>query len=173
MLSKFVVECCQIDNFQSPGYDKPVNVTTNLFQWISMAYSGCTIAGGWTLQWRNNGRGSVLNYQPHDCLLNRLSTKISKLLVIGLCAGNSPGTGEFPTKMASNAENVSIWWRHHATCRRMTAVTCPRSVYSTMITFLLNHRSNANKQTFTFSIVKRMTWLYFCGSCTFVSGGDA
>ena len=33
--------------------------------------------------------------------------------VTGLCAGNSPGTGEFPGQMASNAENVSIWWRHH------------------------------------------------------------
>ena len=31
----------------------------------------------------------------------------------GLCAGNSPETGEFPAQMASNAENVSIWWRHH------------------------------------------------------------
>ena len=29
-----------------------------------------------------------------------------------LC-GNSPGTSEFPAQMASNAENVSIWWRHH------------------------------------------------------------
>ena len=28
--------------------------------------------------------------------------------------GNSPLTGEFPAQMASNAENVSIWWRHHA-----------------------------------------------------------
>ena len=26
---------------------------------------------------------------------------------------NSPGTGEFLAQMASNAENVSIWWRHH------------------------------------------------------------
>ena len=33
--------------------------------------------------------------------------------VTGLCAGNSPGTGEFPVQMASYAENVSIWWRHH------------------------------------------------------------
>ena len=24
-----------------------------------------------------------------------------------------PGTGEFLAQMASNAENVSIWWRHH------------------------------------------------------------
>ena len=30
-------------------------------------------------------------------------------------AGNSPGTDEFPAQMASNAENASIWWRHHVT----------------------------------------------------------
>ena len=29
-----------------------------------------------------------------------------------LC-GEFSGTGEFPAQMASNAENVSIWWRHH------------------------------------------------------------
>ena len=69
------------------------------------------------LRWRHNGRDSVSNHQPHDCLLNRLfrrrSKKTSKLRVTGLCVGNSPGTGEFPAQMASNAENVSIWWRHH------------------------------------------------------------
>ena len=71
-----------------------------------------------TLQWRHYGRYSVSIHQPHDCLLNRLfrrrSKKTSKLRVTGLCAGNSPGTGEFPAQMASYAENVSIWWRHHA-----------------------------------------------------------
>ena len=41
--------------------------------------------------------------------------KTSKLRVTGLCAGSSPGTGEFPVQRASNAENVSIWWRHHWT----------------------------------------------------------
>ena len=71
------------------------------------------------LQWRHNERGSVSNHQPHDCLLNRWfrrrSKKTSKLRVTGLCAGTSSGTGEFLAQMASNAENVSIWWRHHAT----------------------------------------------------------
>ena len=70
-----------------------------------------------TLQWRHNERYSVSNHQPHDCLLNRLfgrrSKKTSKLRVTGLCAGNSPGTGGFSAQMASNAENVAIWWRHH------------------------------------------------------------
>ena len=39
--------------------------------------------------------------------------KTSKLRVTGLCDVNSPGTGEFPAQRASNAENGSIWWRHH------------------------------------------------------------
>ena len=70
-----------------------------------------------SLLWRHNGCGSVSNHQPHDCLLNclfrRRSKKTSKLRVTGLCAGNSPGTGEFPALMASNAKSASIWWRHH------------------------------------------------------------
>ena len=33
--------------------------------------------------------------------------------VTGLCEGNSPVTGEFPAQSASNAENISMWWRHH------------------------------------------------------------
>ena len=69
------------------------------------------------LQWCHNVCDGVSNHQPHDCLLNRLfrrrSKNTSKLLVTGLCAENSPVTGEFPAQMASNAENVSIWWRHH------------------------------------------------------------
>ena len=70
------------------------------------------------LQWRHNGYDSISNHQPHDCLLNHLfrrrSKKTSRLHVIGLCEGKPPGTGEFPTQMASHVENVSIWWRHHA-----------------------------------------------------------
>ena len=38
--------------------------------------------------------------------------KTLTLSVTGLCVGNSPLTVEFPAQMASNAENVSIWWRH-------------------------------------------------------------
>ena len=78
---------------------------------------GSGVNGFVTLEWRHNGHDSVSNHRPHDCLLNRLSRRRSKktpkLRVNGLCAGTSPGAGEFPAEMASNAENVSIWWRHH------------------------------------------------------------
>ena len=67
--------------------------------------------------WRHNGCDGVSNHRPHDCLFNRLfrrrSKKTSQLRVTGLCVGNSPETDEFPAQMASNAENVSIRWRHH------------------------------------------------------------
>ena len=70
-----------------------------------------------TLRWRHNMNDVVSNHLSHHCLLNRLfgckSKKTSKFRVTGLCAGNSPETGEFPAQMASNAEDVSIWWRHH------------------------------------------------------------
>ena len=75
------------------------------------------VLSSYTLQWRHNGHDSVSNHQPHDCLLIH-SFRTSKLRITGLCAGNSPGTSEFPAQMASNAENVSIWWRHHGIRRK-------------------------------------------------------
>ena len=51
-----------------------------------------------TLQRRHNGCGGNSNHQPHHCLLNRLfrrrSKKTPKLRVTGLCAVNSPVTGD-------------------------------------------------------------------------------
>ena len=86
------------------------NLRRGMYAWVSWVIAG-------SLRWRHNGCDSVSNHQPRHYPLNRLfgcrSKKTSKLPVTGLCAGNSPGTGEFPAQMASNAENVSIWWRHH------------------------------------------------------------
>ena len=71
-----------------------------------------------SLQWCRNEHDGVSNHQPYDCLLNGLFRcslkKTSKLRITGLCEGNSLVIGEFPAQRASNAENVSIWWRLHA-----------------------------------------------------------
>ena len=78
------------------------------------------------LKWRHNERDGVSNHQRHDCLLNclfgRRSKKTSKLRVTGLCVGNSPVTGEFPTQRASNADFFSIWWHHHVCFRKHAIV---------------------------------------------------
>ena len=90
-------------------------------KWFRASYSvGCNYSYHnfiQTLQWRHNGSDGVSNHQPHDCSLNclfsRRSKKTLKLCVTGLRVGNAPVTGEFFAHRTSNAENASIWWRHH------------------------------------------------------------
>ena len=78
-------------------------------------YCTCYFVISW--HWRHNGRNRISNHQPHDWLLNHLlkrrSKKTVKLRVTGFCVGNSTVTGIPSHKKASNARNVSIWWRHH------------------------------------------------------------
>ena len=101
-------------------------------------------------QWRHNGRDGVSNHQPHDCLLNRLfrrrSKKTSKVRVTDLCGGNSPVTGEFPAQMASNAENVSIWWRHHGV---HSSWRTDIIVVTTILSFLFDNKSDNFRAWYT------------------------
>ena len=68
-----------------------------------------TVTTTWA-RWRLKSPASPLFTQP---FIQAQIKETSKLRVTGLFVGNSPVTGEFPAQMASNAENVSIWWRHH------------------------------------------------------------
>ena len=118
-----------------------------------------------SLQWRYNEHDGVSNHRRLDCLLDRLfrrtSKKTSKFRVTGLCEGNSPVTGEFPTQRPSNAENVSIAWRHHS-CIITKVYGNYLSAYSEMILskVSINYKNvfekNVFKITFTF---RRSRWV--------------
>ena len=107
-------------DFQIFFHSASVSKTTSLIKTYPILFPSCAsplISKNIILQWHHNGHDVVSNHQPDDCLFNRLfmhrSKKTSKLRVTGPCARNSPVAGEFPAQRASNAENVSIWWRHH------------------------------------------------------------
>ena len=74
--------------------------------------SKASFASVCTLQWRHNVRDDVSNHRRLDCLHNRVfrhrSKKTSKLRFTGLCDGNRPVTGGFPSQRASDAENVTF-----------------------------------------------------------------
>ena len=95
----------------------------NFVQWYS------------TCQW-NDPHNFILPWRDlkhyNDVIMSTIASQITSLTIVystvysdadqrkhqssaslAICAGNSPGTGEFPAQRASNAENVSIWWRHH------------------------------------------------------------
>ena len=78
--------------------------------WTRVICNHITVTSQWA-RWRFKSPALRLFTQP---LFRRRLKKTSKLCVTGLCACNSPVTGKFPAQMASNAENDSIWWRHHA-----------------------------------------------------------
>ena len=47
--------------------------------------------------------------------MGAMVSQITSLAIVysTVYSGADQLTGEFPVQMASNAENVSIWWRHH------------------------------------------------------------
>ena len=79
--------------------------------------------------------GGIIQYSAfhyNDVIMGKMASQITSLTIVysavylsadlrkhQSCAplafvwGNSPGTGEFPTQRASNAEDIFIWWRHH------------------------------------------------------------
>ena len=111
-----------------------------------------------TLQWCHNECDCISNHQPHDCLLNRLfrrrSRITSKLRVTGLWARNSPVAGEFPTQRSSNKENASIWWRHHEIWRTVSSdliISCDAYRHSRL--------RKKSRNTFTYIICIKL--IYF------------
>ena len=94
---------------------------------------------------------TVLTIVCSTRLFRRRWRKTSELRVTGLCEGNSPVTGEFPTQRASNAENIFIWWRHHhawsifwwvcsggieirVVCRNRPFANCKKSCFGAYLT---------------------------------------
>ena len=110
----------------------------------------------------------------------RRSKKISKLRVTGICAGNSPVTGEFPAQRASNAGNVSIWWRHHGVPSnqmiQIISIGCSavlaRSIFAKILavyTPSLAREGKARYGVFTVSYYELKLWfMFFYSHCSAV-----
>ena len=87
----------------------------------------------WRLIALEGSRGiNTVSTHYNDVIMGMMASQITSLTIVystvysdtdqrkhqssaslAICAGNSLVTGEFPAQMASNAENVSIWWCHH------------------------------------------------------------
>ena len=90
-----------------------------------------------------------------------------------LC-GEFTGTGEFPTQRVSNAENVSIWWRHHDVSRQMCiGLVYFRShknsqccvLYHHIMTWGITERELAGHPLLTYSIISLLRGKQYTGTC--------
>ena len=73
-----------------------------------------------TSEWARSRLKSVASRLFYSTVCSDADKKTSKLRVTGLCEGNSPVAGEFPTQRAGYAENISSWWNHHGKHQRST-----------------------------------------------------
>ena len=82
--------------------------------WVQWRFIPCTACHPLTHYYDSyNGRDGVANHQPHstvysDADQSKHQSSASPAFVRGIHHG--------PAQMASNAENVSIWWRPHEHC---------------------------------------------------------
>ena len=95
--------------------------------WRSVGGGGWGVGDGGLFQYRISPTNLITGLHYSDVIMGPMASKIPSLTIVystadqrtlelrvtGLCAGNSPVTGEFSAQMASNAENIFIWWRHH------------------------------------------------------------
>ena len=125
----------------------------------------------WTaLQWRHNEREGASNHHSRDGLLNCLfrcrSKKTSKLRVTGLCAENSPVTGEFSAQKPSNAENGSIWWRHHAGTDAITWFPAQRASNAVNVSIWWRHNEQSDVHVIpNIWLVNRWWYMSQCTLC--------
>ena len=108
---------------------------TDWFQRTNNVYSTRTNLNNDQSAWNSNFKNHVLPElfaQYNDVIMGAMASQITSLMIVystvysdsdqrkhqssvslACVRGNSPVTGELPEQMASNAENVVIWWRHH------------------------------------------------------------
>ena len=99
----------------------------------------------------------VDTHRPHynDVIMSAMASQITSLTIVysivysGTDERKHPVTSEFPAQRASNAGNISIWWRHHAN-------EANRENMGKSVTLIhQNWWHNQNKTT--------LVWAYFMG----------
>ena len=63
----------------------------------------------------------TVEYHYNDVIMSAMTSQIISFMIVysTVYSGadqrkhQSSASGEFPAQRASNAENASIWWRHH------------------------------------------------------------
>ena len=90
----------------------------------SMQFLDSITVTSWWARWRLQSLASWLFAQPF--VQAQIKKNMSKhRITTGVCDGNPSVIGGFTSQKASNAENGSIWWRHHE--QSDSIACCPAS----------------------------------------------
>ena len=90
-------------------------------QWLHTKQAKGHYSNQWCISTMSNDHQDILIHLLLDCLYSSVrrltSNENQNSASLALCGGNPPVTDGFPSQRASNAESVSIPWRHHEPVR--------------------------------------------------------
>ena len=123
------------------------------------------------LRWRHNEQDGVSNHQPYHLFTQPFGkTQIKENTKAPRCwplCEKFTGTGEFPAQMASNAENISIWWRHHVWI--IVDNSWAINIDMMIITMIVYQMKNKNHNMYQITIrPKTAIWIEDLFSCWIV-----
>ena len=93
---------------------------------MTIQYIATITLTSWSPRWRLTSPASRLFTQPF--IQTQIKKNIKARRHWPLC-GEFTGSGEFPAQRASNAENVSIWWRYHGSKQSWASCTIDVHIY--------------------------------------------
>ena len=134
------VDCTQIFRGHWRLFDWPLSVKQFWWIWIERIQQGCLnqpVSNKPQYKYMQNDEKHY-----NDVIRSAMSSQITSVTIVystvysgadqrkyqssasmAFCEGNPSVTGEFPAQRASNADHVSMWWRHrvlHMTCNSVT-----------------------------------------------------
>ena len=110
LMSMYGAVCFQFTDFPCDHWENIYTLSYYHHQIGSMDIIHCIMMTSQWAWWRLRSPASRLFTQPFIRAQIKQNFKAPRHWP--LC-GEFTGTGQFPAQKASNAENVSIWWRHH------------------------------------------------------------
>ena len=133
----------------------------------------------YALQWRHNGRDSVSNHQPHDCLFNRLfrrrSRKHQSLASLAFVRGIHRWIHRTNGQLRGKCFHLMTWswicatqWRSYAQCRRNVAHKSHKSRKSISNVSLYGAISKFDQSNRNTLICVVCLWLLFDGASIYI-----
>ena len=98
----------------------PVDTYVTGSSWVQVI----TVTSWWA-RWRLKSPASQLFGQPFVQTQIKENIKALRHWSLWFHEGNQPVTGGFSSQRASNAENISMWWRHYVPSARATLLAYP------------------------------------------------
>ena len=169
---KYIVSFAKISNWGKIYRQQRLNLNMNQVSNLSSAWrTGDFSLSDWGSLQFNKFRTHLCHY--NDVIMSAMASHVTRLAIVYSTVYSDTDErkhqssvllafvrgihGEFPAPKTSNAENVSIWWRHHDSCRFPNSTRCQAAgaILTTLSDTNLSYFRQSLISSHTLSVIKQ------------------